>query len=431
MSKQIDPDSYRGKLRLIIIDKIIIGALIAVAFAVFDGYKTRELRRYDDSRREVDLGFRRAEYVKELVPIAMDRSKDVFVRAQALSALVTTESISAESAVSLTRKLLRSNVLGVDSYTIDGVTFLRETEADMLLSTMIKIMPDGVPVVLGEYTHVSVELDEARKISDERQVDMLNETSMFWRHVFQNTVTKLNDTELSFWNSEPFLIENLWKIDAIVPDIPELTSEEAEQFFVRETISLKTVGALRLVDPESSGSQSETQSAMTFLKPILNLSPTASRVFAVEVIKLLRRHEVVSSELSAEALEFVLTRQDVELEEGINRRDEGDAETYFDHVADYLAWSGKFSKVVAELEERVIIELGEFYNMIKDVDEESLQPERSYPVAWTFVQFLTNAKSADVVLGSDAVQLLSDLFAIERAKLEKTRLVHYAASWSR
>ena len=77
----IDSESFRGKLYLLALDKIVIGALIAVAFVVYDHWKTQELHNYED---ETQLAFRRAEYVKDLAPIVLDAKQDVLYREQCL-----------------------------------------------------------------------------------------------------------------------------------------------------------------------------------------------------------------------------------------------------------------------------------------------------------------------------------------------------------
>jgi predicted Co/Zn/Cd cation transporter (cation efflux family) len=68
---KIEPETFREKLYLLVIDKVVIGALIAIAFIVYDQWKTQEVRRYTDTQEEVQLAFRRAEYVKQLIPIVL------------------------------------------------------------------------------------------------------------------------------------------------------------------------------------------------------------------------------------------------------------------------------------------------------------------------------------------------------------------------
>src|SRR5258708_547017 len=113
---KIDPETFRGKVYLLVIDKVVIGALIAIALLVYDQWKTREIQRYTTAQEEVQLSFRRAEYVKQLVPIVLDDTKHIRYRAQSLGALVETKSIEANSAVIFAKMLLDSDVLERDEH---------------------------------------------------------------------------------------------------------------------------------------------------------------------------------------------------------------------------------------------------------------------------------------------------------------------------
>lgn len=90
--KQVNPDSFSAKLWLLVLDKLVIGAIV---FGVFAGYKQWET----DESRKYNEPFTRAEYIKELVPIVLDNDNEPQVRAYTLGALVDTQSVSPESAV--------------------------------------------------------------------------------------------------------------------------------------------------------------------------------------------------------------------------------------------------------------------------------------------------------------------------------------------
>ena len=44
---KVNPESFQAKLYLLLLDKVVIGALIAVAFVTYDRGKTQELRNYE------------------------------------------------------------------------------------------------------------------------------------------------------------------------------------------------------------------------------------------------------------------------------------------------------------------------------------------------------------------------------------------------
>lgn len=169
---KIDPESFRGRLYLLAIDKVVIGALIAMALFVYDRWRTTEARRYDEARQETDLGFKRTEYVKELVPIVLDDRSNVLFRAHAFAALVETKAVSADGAVSLMQRLLLADVLGADNVSMTSVnpvndevhifTLSADTDDDFLLATMLKVMPAGLAAMLKEYEHTTVQHREVR-----------------------------------------------------------------------------------------------------------------------------------------------------------------------------------------------------------------------------------------------------------------------------
>lgn len=429
----IDAETFRGKLYLLVIDKIVIGALIAVIFLVYDRWKTEEVRRYDETRQEVELGFRRAEYVKELVPIVVDTNRDVLVRAHAFAALVETKSISSHSTINFAQNLLLSDVLGVGRYTVTWVNPVNEeihtytpspeTEEDFLLATIIKVMPSGLPSVLKQYTHTVMQHRAVRdNDGDYEQVRILNDAMGFWIRLFRETVTRLRDSDLSLLNSEPFLVENLATLDAIVPT---LSLVDAERWIKRRNLALRTLGFLRL-----ASSREKAPAAIPFLKSVMNpKSGTHGLDFSSELIKLIHRDAVVLPELSVEALAVVLTSESLALRR--TRLDEGrsPAEDHFHVAAEYLVWSGGFPQIVRAVEPSVLAELRKFRDRITAAQVESLD-YNNYPVEWTLIRFLITSNSASNEDPSEGAQrLLSELFTMGEDKLERTGLTRYADEW--
>jgi hypothetical protein len=140
---RIDPDSLAGKIYLLILDKLVLGAVIALAFVVYDRWKTDDQRQYDD---KVTLAFQRANYVKELVPIVTDPQKDLNVRVQALIALIETRAIGDKAALVLTERLLQANLLRSDY----PEHFVWNREHPLLDALELR-MPNALGAFLEEY----------------------------------------------------------------------------------------------------------------------------------------------------------------------------------------------------------------------------------------------------------------------------------------
>lgn len=432
----IDPETLPGKLLLLVLDKLVIGALIALAFFTYDRWKTRELRNYNEVRQRTELGFQRAEYVKELVPVALDPAVDVLVRAQALTALIDTEAISPTSAVTFAARLLLSDVLAARRYTltyenpvngeIHRRTLSAEGEEEVLLNTMLKVLPSGLPSVLSEFAHARaqhriVTTSPTASASDFEESRILNDALGFWIRLFREATIRFSDQELDFLADESFLANNLELLDAIVPSLDDA---EADRWFRRENEALKTLGALRLIQERAP-----PPSAVEFLRRALNPSSEPAGVaLSTRVIERLHSHAVVSSDLSSEALRVVLAGRSLSRSVVEER---GPIDDHFYAATEYLVWSGRFPQVAEPLERNIRSELETFLATIQSTPIEALD-YGNYPVEWALVRFLMDSNSASNLEPSpEAEQLLYDLFSIEQDKLRRTGLDHYAREWSR
>lgn len=126
----LDADSFRGKLYLLVIDKLVIGALIAVALVAYDTWNTESERRYEDAAKEVQTEFERAKLVREFVPLLADPNANVITRAYLLRAALVTGSIDPEAGIELGRVLIPAGL-----------------EDSHFKRVMAAAMPQGIPAV--------------------------------------------------------------------------------------------------------------------------------------------------------------------------------------------------------------------------------------------------------------------------------------------
>jgi hypothetical protein len=138
-----DPDSFRGKLYLLLIDKIVLGVAIGIAFVASDRWKLRDQRAYDD---RTILAFQGASYVKELVPMVVDPKLGLPARAQALIALIETQSIGDKNALGLTELLLSQGLIRADY-----PEHLKWNRDDPLLDALETMMPPALEPLLEHY----------------------------------------------------------------------------------------------------------------------------------------------------------------------------------------------------------------------------------------------------------------------------------------
>jgi hypothetical protein len=126
----LNPESFKGKLYLLAIDKIVIGAIIAVAFVAYDRYRTIEVQGLQDRAAQVQLAFERAKLAKEFLPFITNRKEDVIARGYVLREAARTGSIDADAAIEIGRQLL-----------LDGIS------DDHFRRVMVAIMPDGMRTI--------------------------------------------------------------------------------------------------------------------------------------------------------------------------------------------------------------------------------------------------------------------------------------------
>lgn len=106
----LDAESFNGKLLLLVIDKVVIGAIIALAFLLYDRYKTADTRLYEQKREQTQLAFERSRVIKEFLPVIQDPKIDLTTRAYVLRSAVLTQSIDPDAAFEIGQDFLRGGL---------------------------------------------------------------------------------------------------------------------------------------------------------------------------------------------------------------------------------------------------------------------------------------------------------------------------------
>lgn len=124
----IDPDSFRGKLWLLFIDKLVIGAIIGTALLYYNGWQREDQRSYEKQATEIQLKFERAKLLNQFLPIITDAKLGVEYRAYVLRSALLTKSLDAETGLDFGRRLLTEGL-----------------EHDHFITVMLAAMPEGLP----------------------------------------------------------------------------------------------------------------------------------------------------------------------------------------------------------------------------------------------------------------------------------------------
>ncbi|TMQ30994.1 MAG: hypothetical protein E6K65_03085 [Nitrospirae bacterium] len=427
---KIDPETFRGKLYLLAVDKLVIGALMAIAFLLYDRWKTQELHSYTDAQEEVQLGFKRAEYIKQLVPIVLDSKQDVRYRAHAFGALVETKSIDANAAINFAQKLLDSNVLESDA---SG--FATPTAEDYFLKVMLKTMPLGLPALLYEYQHIRYSRPTSHSRVERSPQDNV---VVFWKRPFWETIQGYEDSKLRYQDSElegklldsdTFLFKSLGTLrDIVLP----ITRDEADKLARRKVKGLRILGSIGLLNT-SSDPRAVTQ-LMTEIDPTSE-DPRALEVAAMIILLLPYDDDgYACTGLSDRLLAIVLRRQDL-----ASRREhvENERIQVLNAATSYLLHCAKFQRVAERLEPTILPVVQEFSERLKRTPPGS-RVASNYPVGGqstvedALILFLVRANRApNPSQGSKTEGLLSVIFSLpeERLAQQSSILQDLAQEW--
>lgn len=291
-----DPESFRGKLYLLIFDKVVLGAMIGIAFFVYKQWELNDQRAYED---RTTLAFQRAGYVKELVPMVVDSSGDMPARSQALIALIETGSVGNKNALGLTEILLRQGMIRSEYPEL-----LRWNGDHPLLDALATRMPSALEPLLNHYL-VSAAPDDKRRIDSHTRSDI----EEFWSILFVRTMDQLSDSQLAVLDSDEFLSKYLWVMDRLL-DRP-MGKDKAKAWFARAPNGLRILAALRGV-----GEVGIDQHALGRNYLLTVVSPprltTSSLSVAGTVIRLQEERQWASKALATRCLEIVL-REDEDM----------------------------------------------------------------------------------------------------------------------
>ncbi|HLY98169.1 MAG TPA: hypothetical protein VKT33_03795 [Candidatus Angelobacter sp.] len=179
----IPPESFRGKVLLLMIDKLVIGAIIAIAFAAYDSWKTHADQKYQDESKKIQLDFERATLVKEFVPAINSNQTDLVTKAYLLRSAITTGAIDPDTAIDLGHTLVQSGL-----------------ETSHFLRVMSAAMPGGIPAISRHSSQMAAEwrtihrdqLSDNKNIPNDLKAEVLE--AQLWRTVVLEAIPSIDDS---------------------------------------------------------------------------------------------------------------------------------------------------------------------------------------------------------------------------------------------
>ena len=196
----IDPISTGGRLFLLVVDKLFIGAILAGAFVVFDIWKTDDTREYNQIIQQRQDDFKRAEFTKELLPIALDGTQHISIRIEVLGSLIRTQSVYEDSAFDIALSILREGKLAREG------SLLSDSQLVTSFARMLSpIIPDILPQIVEAYGKYSS--------GENAPVGYRHALIYTFEYAWRNYA----DEELRVLDDKSFVAENLDQLWAITP----------------------------------------------------------------------------------------------------------------------------------------------------------------------------------------------------------------------
>lgn len=335
-----DPNSFKGKCLLLLVDKILIGAIIGVAIICYEHHKTNDDRQYNEI-------FKHAEYIKELLPIVTDESKDATQRAHALYSLINTQSIDANSSFNLANNILITTILDtVAEIPIIGNRSHYElydnyfNGADITLENGLKnLLPSGFEQLLFEY-QVILDLQESTK--GKNKIDYqsfmrrrLRQVDGFWIRLFVNMLNNHTDGELNILNLESLIERNFNALKELSRRAPRYDSTFLKKSLQSPLLTLRIFGSMWLLRDSVS---TPLPYAENVLQNILRSDKSCIVSYGIKqrVIHTMRLNEIVTVNLFNHLINQYkrFTAKATNNSSQINYE-----EGFYSMVLDYLKWA--------------------------------------------------------------------------------------------
>ena len=204
MFKSTDPDSMRGKLLLLLVDKLFIGAILATAFVIYDSWKTTQTDEYNRFVQNAQHDFKRTEFTSELLPLVLDKNQDINIRMEILGSLIRTESIEPSSATRIAILLLEQGALANMHE-----RFHFQERVNAYTQVLARVVPKVLPSFISTYRNYTMWRTKSDIPSGFREV-LVSMFEYAWRN--------FPDEKLRFLDEKAFVGDNLQVLSSIVPE---------------------------------------------------------------------------------------------------------------------------------------------------------------------------------------------------------------------
>lgn len=252
-----DAESFKGKLSLLILDKLLIGMIVALAFVAYDRYRTGDQRRFErdmasraheleaersaneaarmDRSASIQREFERARLARDLLPLVLDESSDVVARGYVLSSALTAGLVDPAATVEVAATLREqglpdSHVRRLVSVAMPGGLGAIARHGNRLRSEWV----EG-----GEHPSHAVHPPDAPTLSASLQSTGMER--VLWASAIRESLPRIDESQERAVVTRDFLVGNL---DGLYFLLNEGSSTVAGDLFRSPSRTLRLIGAL-------------------------------------------------------------------------------------------------------------------------------------------------------------------------------------------
>ena len=230
-----EPESFRRKVWLLIIDKVIIGAAIGFVLLVFYLWSEGRREKAEERRYQQRLAIERAALAGQLLPSIVDTYLKVDARANLLSVLTEADALRPGAVARLGQILIGAGV--------SKAAFVQAIRRAMLLDAE-PFLKEVKPLVRN-WRHYRTNYRNCadRNWGDSRPFasDLVKTRFSHWKSTFETYLEPGTSSVRNQLNSEKFLGEHLYVLaNLLSPD----SSRKARNFSKSEILAIKLVGHL-------------------------------------------------------------------------------------------------------------------------------------------------------------------------------------------
>lgn len=421
---KLNPESFNGKIWLLIIDKVIIGALIGVALLIYENIKTNEERAYIEKREEIQLSIKQAELKKQFIPIVLDTSKNVRERVHSLISLVQTKSIDPYGAISLAGNILENSKLDNSGY----LQWKEHPDLRYLLYELYEIAPNALPELLEKYlTEYAFHLKDfyASQQSGDAVLSLAkNAETGLWIKLLRYALER-NPSSFKKLNERDFLVEHLETFDNITPTVSQ---DEALIWTTTEILGLKIIGSLELIAINKSRPQ-ETEFIVQQLK--LDKNAIDYQLNSILFHLILHKRAILSKEISKTAFDLIDSQKKTIEKRTLHFEKQNPERDLFFKASEYLIWSCSFAQIDSVMEPIILPEIEKFIEYMKSTDLREHERVNS-PFERTLIESRITSNSAwGLAPSALSKETLNRLFEINDETLDAFNILDLKDKWKK